>query len=48
MRIYINENVDMVFGKKVTRILIDGGKATGVKLLNGEEYRKVYPDGTGA
>ncbi len=38
MRVYINEKIDVVFNKKVTRILTDGNKATGVKVITGEEY----------
>ncbi len=38
MRIYIDEKIDVIFNKKVTRILTDGTRATGVKLISGEEY----------
>ncbi len=38
MRIYIDEKIDVIFNRKVTRILTDGTRATGVKLISGEEY----------
>jgi len=39
MRIFIDEKIDVIFNNKVTRILTDGARATGVKLMTGEEYR---------
>ncbi len=38
VREFVNEKVDIIFGRRVTRILTDKGVVTGVKLSDGEEF----------